>query len=548
MASEEARRSVDSHHPTLSTPQSQDPEKSSENDAKVEKVEEETYPSGLKLLIIMAALLSAVFLVSLDRMIIATAIPKITDDFHSADDIGWYSTAFQLTACSFQLLYGKLYTTMNVKGVFLTSLAIFEIGSAICGAAPNSIAFIIGRAIAGTGTGGLVSGSMSLIVYTVPLHKRPMYQGFFGAISGVASAAGPLFGGIFTSKATWRWCFYINLPLGALVGMGVMFFLQVPKAPEMSLRDKLAQLDFYGTGLILPGVVCLVLGLEWGGTTYAWNNGRIIALFVISPLLLIAFGLVQGIKHDGVQSEANNEFLVFYIPVWLQAIRGLSAVQSGIQTLPMLLPMFGASLVGGILIRRIGYYTPFSILGDAVASVGAGFIYTLTADSSKSQYLGYQSIYGIGLGLSFMAPNIAAQTVLPKRDVPIGIGLIFFSQLIAPSILVPVAQTVLNTQLQKQLSGLPGLDKFSLADGGVTSIVDLSPSVRPQVIRGYAKALQHVFMVGLIVTCISIFGSLALEWKNTREQLNEKKKLADSNAPNEEVEAKLSISGGQEKH
>lgn len=232
--------------------------------------EDIVYPSGFKLAFLLASIFVSMFLVSLDRLIISTAIPQITDDFHSVTDIGWYGSAYLLSNSAFQLMYGKVYTFFSIKAVFLTAIALFEIGSAICGAAPNSVAFIVGRAVAGLGSAGIMSGAIVILIYSVPLHKRPLYQGMFGAIFGLSSVVGPLLGGAFTSRVTWRWCFYINLPFGGVAIALLIFLLDIPEREETkrSLRSKLAQLDAIGTTVFLPGVVCLLLALQWGGSKY----------------------------------------------------------------------------------------------------------------------------------------------------------------------------------------------------------------------------------------------------------------------------------------
>ena len=197
--------------------------------------------------------------------------------------------------CAFQLFFGKLYVYFSIKAVFLASVTLFEIGSAICGAAPNSIAFIVGRAVKGIGAAGIFSGTVVVLVYAVPLHRRPLYQGLFGAVFGIASVAGPLLGGVFTSAVSWRWCFYINLPLGAVSMMVIFLLLKVQdrETTNKSLGYKLRQLDGLGTAAFVPGSVCVLLALQWGGVDYAWGSWRIVLLLVLGVLLWVVFVVVQ---------------------------------------------------------------------------------------------------------------------------------------------------------------------------------------------------------------------------------------------------------------
>ncbi|KAF5014224.1 hypothetical protein F66182_14864, partial [Fusarium sp. NRRL 66182] len=245
---------------------------------------QDEYLQGVRLLCIVISMMLAVFCVALDNTIIATAIPHMTDTFKTVDDIGWYGSAYLLTTCSFQLLYVKFFRAFNVKWVFLLALLIFEIGSAICGAAPSSSSFIVGRAIAGLGAAGIFTGATTITAIVAPLRLRPIIAGLLGGLFGICSILGPLLGCVFTSKATWRWCFYINLPIGALTTIGIGFLLHIRQTFTKASGNAWQVFSYFdplGNTFFISAIICLLLALHWGGDTYPYSNGRIIALFVL---------------------------------------------------------------------------------------------------------------------------------------------------------------------------------------------------------------------------------------------------------------------------
>ncbi|KAK5023987.1 hypothetical protein LTS07_007829 [Exophiala sideris] len=478
--------------------------------------------------LVLVSILLAMFLVCLDRTIISTAVPQITDEFNAITDVGWYGSAYLLTSCAMQLLFGKVYTFFPIKTVFLTSILLFEAASALCGAAPSSVSFIVGRAIAGVGAAGIFCGVIVCMVHAVPLKQQPIMQGMFGGVMGVASVAGPLMGGAFTTNLTWRWCFYINLPIGGVVMIIIFFILDIADRDtvKIPLVEKLKQLDVLGTTFLIPGVICLLLALQWGGQTYAWSNGRIIALFTLAGVLMIAFGVVQVVlpKTATLPPRLFNQrslvaglWSIFTIMCG-NYIVGVSATESGIRTLPLMLSMVLASIIGGLGTSRIGYYTLFAIVGSCVMTIGAGLLTTLEVDTGAGKWIGYQVLYGFGLGFCMQVPALAAQASLPKKDVSMGIGLILFGTLLGAAVYVSVGESVMVNELASRLSGVPGIDPSLLTSAGATSLISSLPaSTRAPVLTEYNKALRVVFQVGLIPCCLSVLGAVFLEWNSVKK-------------------------------
>ncbi|KAJ0302776.1 hypothetical protein COL516b_006813 [Colletotrichum fioriniae] len=513
-------------------------ENPSSESAKQEAEDESQYPHGLKLAVIILSNMIAMFLVALDRTIITTAIPRITDDFKSLGDISWYASAYLITSSATQLLWGRVFTFYSTKVVYLVAIFFFELGSLLCGVAPNSVAFIIGRAIAGAGSAGIYSGSTILITTVTPLSKRAGYVGMMGAVFGIASVIAPLIGGAFTDRVTWRWCFYINLPVGGAAVAALLFLFPSFASKEPTpIKQQIKQLDPFGNLVFLPGVICLILALQWGGEKYPWNEGRIIALLVLAGVLLIIFVGIQVWQQENATVpprlfKLRNVWLgtifafclgavliIFLValPIWFQGIRGTDAVTSGIDTLPLVLSLVFGAIVSGGVINGIGWFNPVFFSSVIFMAVGGGLISTFVVDTPTRTWIGYQIILGLGIGQGMQLASLGAQVALAQKDVPIGVSLMFFAQSLGGSVLVCVAQAVFNNELRSRLGAFSGLDVDRVIGAGATQLRNfLPPDILGNVLVEYNAALRSYFYVGLAAACFAILPALGVEWKNVK--------------------------------
>lgn len=262
--------------------------------------DESKYPKALPLTLLTLGLCLSTFVVALDNTIIATAIPKITTVFDSLNDVGWYGSSYLLTTTSLQPSFGKVYTYFNIKWTYIVALLIFELGSVLCAAAVNSTMLIVGRAVAGVGAAALFSGAMTIIGFSVPLRKRALYIAVLASMFGISSVVGPILGGAFTDRLSWRWCFWINLPIGGIAIATVLFLFKNPerKHSKLTTRQKIGEIDLLGAFCLICSIVCLLLALQWGGSVYPWKDSKVWGCFLGFGLLILLFCYLQFKRGD----------------------------------------------------------------------------------------------------------------------------------------------------------------------------------------------------------------------------------------------------------
>ncbi|KAF2688368.1 MFS general substrate transporter [Lentithecium fluviatile CBS 122367] len=498
--------------------------------------------STLQFLIILIALVFAIFTVALDGTIIVTAIPRITDDYKSLGDVGWYGSAFSLPSSVLVPLFGKFYAFFSTKWTFLAALFVFEVGSLISAVASSSVVFIVGRAISGAGSAGIFNGALVTISKTTPMSKRPAYQSIIGGTYAIATITAPVIGGAFTDYVSWRWCFYINLPIGALAAAMLVFVLRLPAPPKHSKTwsQLLWSLDLVGQLLFLPSITCILIALQWAGTTYAWSSARIIALLVVFIVLFIAFvanelymgdeatvppriATKRNVAASSIFSFFNySQFFIFvyFIPLYFQGVKGVDAQQSGIDTIPLIVANNIASLTSGILTTVFGTYVQYFYLCSVLTSVGAGLMTTWQVYTSSGTWIGCQILSGFGTGLALALPQISVQPSLAPQDIPIGISMTIFCQFFGTALFVSIGNNIVNTKFVDAVRtiGIPGFDANRLVQAGATELrrtVDVE--YLPQVLEAYNGSLRWAFRAGVIMAALSIVPALFLEWKNLKK-------------------------------
>ncbi|KAI9685959.1 MAG: hypothetical protein M1820_010703 [Bogoriella megaspora] len=508
-------------------------------------IDPENEVKGLRLLIVHTGICLCTFLVGLDFNLIATAIPVITTQFDSINDVAWYGAAFYIVLCATQPLAGKMYTLFPKKLVYLVYLVVFEAGSLVCALAPTSNALIAGRAVAGLGASGVFAGGFVLLTSIIPLHKRAIYTATMSSTFAIASIIGPVIAGAFTTHVTWRWCFYINLPIGGFAAGLIFFIFKLrPAATENeALAKKLKGLDIVGFLLFAASVVMLLLALQFGGAKYAWNSSQVVGLFVGSGVTMLAFVPWQLYLQDtalvtprifknrnailifvaAVFVNGPFQLIIYWLPIWFQAVLGASAESSGIRYLPTVISDALASVIGAGLAMQLGFWNPFLLFGYAMVCLGGGLLTTIHPGISDGHWIGYQIFGGIGYSLASNMAHLGLQASLPTDLVPIGSTTVLFIMSAACAIFLSIGQAIFDHRLITELAKVVPRDivaeVVSVGATNVRSIV--SGQGLDMVLRAYSDAITQIWYIPAVAPAISFLLLLAARWTSLKKTKTE---------------------------
>ncbi|KAJ5971624.1 uncharacterized protein N7479_001542 [Penicillium vulpinum] len=493
---------------------------------------------GTKWVFALTAILSSVFLFALDQTIVADVQPDIIAEFESIDKLPWLSVSFLLGTASTNLLWSRIYSQFNPKWIYVLCVALFEVGSAICGAAPNMNALIIGRALGGLGGGGMYLGVMMMLsLFTTPV-ERPKYIGTIGVVFGFGTVLGPVIGGAFASNpsTTWRWAFYINLCIGGAFAPAYFFLLPSRDLrPGVKFWDRMRAVDWIGNTLVIGVYVSGLMAISFGGTTFEWNSAQEIAMFCVSGVLLIMLCVhqvlsdpknrmfpVHFLKHWGLliqflvgASAGTSSFVtIYFIPLYFQFVQHSGSLLSGVRLLPFIGSLAAFTMLSGNFMVKSGYSMPWYVIGSVLVIAANAMLYKLDLSTSNGFIYGGMVLNGIGTGMFLNAPFAVAQWLAPPQETSSAVGFIMCARGGGLAIALSIANSIfLNLAENGIRHQFPTMDKTqiqSLTSGVGSSLLDsLSEGQKQEVLAAIVYAISRVFILsiasGCFCLCLSIF-------------------------------------------
>jgi EmrB/QacA subfamily drug resistance transporter len=476
-------------------------------------------PTRQKILVMVAAM-SGLLLAALDQTIVATALPRIVSDLHGLKELSWVITAYLLTSTISVPISGKLSDIYGRKRLFLIAIFVFVLGSALSGISQNMAELIAFRAFQGLGAGMLFSMTFAVIGDLFPPAERARWQGIIGAVFGLASVIGPLVGGYLTDHASWRWNFYINVPVGILA-----FFLISRFMPHIPSDKKDQKIDYLGAGVLTGGLTALLLGLVWGGNQYPWGSWQVVSLLILAPVLLAVFAWVERVhakdpilpldlfKNSIFRVSTVIMFLVgfamfgaiSYIPLFAQDVLGRTATNSGVILIPMVFTLTLVSLANGQLITRTGRYKAVAILGTVFTAAGILWLSTMNIHTSSAGIIARMVVIGAGLGISMPIFNLVVQNAFEHAKLGVATGSVLLARSIGSTVGVAVLGTVLNNELTKRLAN----SHLKITANQLASLN--GHSITPELKLALSQSITRLFLIGGAVVSLAFIASWFLK-------------------------------------